>query len=235
MKDPYIQRNGTLKNKLGIEEYDDLNNAERDIGFVKLIDVGKAFKKRYNAEFFKSIHKHIFEDIFDWAGEFRTVPIEKIEVVIPGLSLQYSEPKDITKDLDVALDILNNTSWQGKNIDELSLEFTQNLARIWRVHPFRDGNTRTTLAFADIYAKEHGFPMDISMLLDQLSRITDERGRIKRYSIRDKFVLAALDQKDYPEPEHLTMLIKSAIQEGINQEKERHINILGKNTDEEER
>ncbi len=235
MKDPYIQRNGTLKNKLGIEEYDDLNNAERDIGFVKLIDVGKAFKKRYDAEFFKSIHKHIFEDIFDWAGEFRTVPIEKIEVVIPGLSLQYSEPKDITKDLDVALDILNNTSWQGKNIDELSLEFTQNLARIWRVHPFRDGNTRTTLAFADIYAKEHGFPMDISMLLDQLSRITDERGRIKRYSIRDKFVLAALDQKDYPEPEHLTMLIKSAIQEGINQEKERHINILGKNTDEEER
>ena len=235
MKDPYVQSNGTLKNKLGIKEYDDLNKAERDIGFVKLIDVGKALKKRYDAEFFKSIHKHIFEDIFDWAGEFRTVPIEKIEVVIPGLSLQYSEPKDITKDLDAALGILNNTNWQGKNIDELSLEFTQNLARIWRVHPFRDGNTRTTLAFADIYAKEHGFPMDISMLLDQLSRITDESGRIKRYSIRDKFVLAALDEKDYPEPEHLTMLIKTAIQEGINQEKERHINILGENADGDER
>ena len=37
--------------------------------------------------------------------------------------------------------------------------------------------------------------MDISMLLDQLSRVTDENGRIKRYSIRDKFVLAALDKK----------------------------------------
>ena len=37
MKDPYIQENGTLKNKLGIEEYDDLNKAEKDIGFVKLI------------------------------------------------------------------------------------------------------------------------------------------------------------------------------------------------------
>lgn len=73
------------------------------------------------------------------------------------------------------------------------------------------------------------------MLLDQLSRITDESGRIKRYSIRDKFVLAALDEKDYPEPEHLTMLIKTAIQEGINQEKERHINILGENADGDER
>ena len=44
MKDPYIQENGTLKNKLGIEEYDDLNKAEKDIGFVKLIDVNKAFQ-----------------------------------------------------------------------------------------------------------------------------------------------------------------------------------------------
>lgn len=61
MKDPYIQENGTLKNKLGIEEYDDLNKAEKDIGFVKLIDVNKAFKKRYDAEFFKTIHKHILE------------------------------------------------------------------------------------------------------------------------------------------------------------------------------
>lgn len=227
MEDPYIQENGTLKNKLGIKEYNDLNDAERDIGFVKLIDVNKAFTKRYDAEFFKAVHKHIFEDIFDWAGKFRTVPIEKIEVVIPGLSLHYSEPKDISKDLDVALDILNDTSWKGKNIDEISSEFTEDLARIWRVHPFRDGNTRTTLAFADIYAREHGFPMDISMLLNQLSRVVDENGKIRRYSIRDKFVLAALDKKDRPEPEHLTLLIKTAIQEGINQEKERHGDILG--------
>ena len=35
MKDPYIQENGTLKNKLGITEYKELNNAEKDIGFVK--------------------------------------------------------------------------------------------------------------------------------------------------------------------------------------------------------
>ena len=38
MKDPYIQENGTLKNKLGITEYKELNNAEKDIGFVKLIE-----------------------------------------------------------------------------------------------------------------------------------------------------------------------------------------------------
>ena len=53
MKDPYIQPNGTLKNKLGIKEYDELNSAEKDIGFVKLIDIGESFKQKYNKEYLK--------------------------------------------------------------------------------------------------------------------------------------------------------------------------------------
>ena len=58
MKDPYVQKNGTLKNKLGIEEYKELNAAEKDIGFVKLIDIGEAFKQKYDASYIKNIHKY---------------------------------------------------------------------------------------------------------------------------------------------------------------------------------
>ena len=221
MKDPYIQENGTLKNKLGITEYKELNDAEKDIGFVKLIDIGESFKQKYDAEYIKSIHRHIFEDIFDWAGEFRTVPVYKTEIVIPGLSLEYSAPKNIEKDLNSILEELNSINWSGKNIDEITAQFTEQLARIWRVHPFRDGNTRTTLAFAENYSREHGFPMDIGILLEQLTRLVTPKGDVKRYSIRDKFVLAALDKKDYPEPEHLQILIKQSILSGIQKEKEK--------------
>ena len=56
MKDPYIQENGTLKNKLGITEYKELNDAEKDIGFVKLIDIGESFKQKYDAEYIRNIH-----------------------------------------------------------------------------------------------------------------------------------------------------------------------------------
>ena len=226
MKDPYVQKNGTLKNKLGIEEYNELNAAEKDIGFVKLIDIGEAFKQKYDASYLKSIHKHIFEDIFDWAGEFRTVPVYKTEVVIPGLSLEYSAPKNIERDLNKALDSLNSATWSGKKIDEITYEFTEHLARIWRVHPFRDGNTRTTWAFAEKYSTEHGFPMDIGILLEHLTRSVTPDGRIARYSIRDKFVLAALDKKDYPEPEHLQALIKESILSGVKKEEEKHSKIL---------
>lgn len=226
MKDPYIQENGTLKNKLGITEYKDLNDAEKDIGFVKLIDIGESFKQKYDVEYIKSIHRHIFEDIFDWAGEFRTVPVYKTEIVIPGLSLEYSSPKNIEKDLSVILEELNSINWSGKNIDEITVQFTEQLARIWRVHPFRDGNTRTTLAFAENYSREHGFPMDIGILLEQLTRLVTPKGDVKRYSIRDKFVLAALDKKDYPEPEHLQILIKQSILSGIQKEKEKQSKLL---------
>lgn len=226
MKDPYIQDNGTLKNKLGIKEYKELNDAERDISFIKLIDIGEAFKQKYDANYLKSIHKHIFEDIFDWAGEFRTVPVYKVEAVIPGLSLEYSAPNNIEHDLNKALDTLNSINWGEKDIDQITSEFTEHLAHIWRIHPFRDGNTRTTLAFAENYAREHGFPMDIGILLEQLPRITDSKGNITRFSIRDKFVLAALDKKDYPEPEHLRRLIKLSIQTGIKKEKERQNKLL---------
>lgn len=226
MKDPYIQENGVLTNRLGITDYKDLNKAEKDIGFVKLIDIGETFKQQYNAEYLKSIHKHIFEDIFDWAGEFRTVPVYKTEVVIPGISLEYSAPKNIEKDLNVVLAELNDVNWSGKNIDEITAKFTGELAKIWRVHPFRDGNTRTTLAFAENYSREHGFPMDIGILLDHLTRLVTPKGDIVRYSIRDKFVLAALDEKDYPEPEHLQALIKQSILVGIKKEKEKQAKLL---------
>ena len=226
MKDPYIQENGTLKNKLGITKYKDLNDAEKDIGFAKLIDIGESFKQKYDVEYIKSIHRHIFEDIFDWAGEFRTVPVYKTEIVIPGLSLEYSAPKNIEKDLSVILEELNSINWSGKNIDEITVQFTEQLARIWRVHPFRDGNTRTTLAFTENYSREHGFPMDIGILLEQLTRLVTPKGDVKRYSIRDKFVLAALDKKDYPEPEHLQILIKQSILSGIQKEKEKQSKLL---------
>ena len=54
------------------------------------------------------------------------------------------------------------------------------------------------------------------ILLDNLSRKFDENGRITQYSIRDKFVLAAIPKQYSPEPEHLNALLKKAIVSGIS-------------------
>lgn len=215
MKDPYVLKNGTLKNLLGITDYEELKQAEKDIAYVKLINAEEEIKRPCDIRLLKRIHKHIFEDIFEWAGEFRTIPLYKEERVIPGVSLEYAEPQNIEKELTKRLEEMNSINWKGKGIDEITKQFTKELAKLWRIHPFRDGNTRTTLAFAEKYSREHGFPMDIGILLEHLTRSVTPDGRIARYSIRDKFVLAALDKKDYPEPEHLQALIKESILSGV--------------------
>lgn len=228
MKDPYIQENGTLKNKLGIKDYSQLNNAEKDIAFAKIINAAQATKTKFDVEYYKSIHKHIFEDIFDWAGEFRSVPIYKQEIVIPGLSLNYAPVKEIEPRMRDVLERMNNVKWNAiPTLDEKSMIFTKYLAEIWAIHPFRDGNTRTTLTFAEQFAREHGFPLELGGLLNNLTRKISPSGEVVQYSIRDKFVLAAIPEEYSPEPEHLNILIHQAIVQGIKQhieELQEHLN-----------
>ncbi|MBO6145882.1 MAG: Fic family protein [Bacilli bacterium] len=210
MTDPYTNENGVLKNKLGIKKYEELNKAEADIGFIKLISIDSVELDKFDENLIKRIHKHIFEDIFDWAGEYRTVPIVKEELVLPGYSIPYSDYKDISKDLTTKLNELNSIPWQNLSTKEIASKFARKMALIWRVHPFRDGNTRTMLSFAYLYSKEHNFPFDMKTFTDGLSR-KFENGKVVDYSIRDKFALACLDQKDYPEVEHLARVFENSI------------------------
>lgn len=217
MKDPYILENGTLKNKLNITDEKELKKAEKDIGYVKLMSIGELSEEKCDAQILNKIHKHIFEDIYDWAGEYRTVPMIRIEEIIPMVSLEYTKPKDIEKELKVKFDKINKEKWDGKTQDEKIKTLTKHVSSIWKTHPFRDGNTRTTLAFTQILAKKQGIDLDLGKILNDLGRKYDENGKVKRWNVRDRFVLAALDENNYPEPKWLEDLLKSAV---IQEEKD---------------
>lgn len=211
MKDPYLDANGMLKNKLGIKSSKELSEAEAAIGFLKLINIDSISIDFFDPDLLKRIHKHIFEDIFEWAGEYRTVPLVKEEIVLPGYSIPYSAPREIPKALKEQIHALNSISWQKMSKEEIASTFARKIALLWKVHPFRDGNTRTILSFSYLYAKEHGFPLDMQTFTENLSRSYTEDGTITRYSVRDKFVLASLDDKDYPEVQHLAQIFELAM------------------------
>ena len=211
MNDPYVYDNGVLKNKFNINSQDELEKVEANIGFIKLMIVDSLHIDYFDEESLKKIHKHIFGDIYDWAGKYRVMPLYKEELVLPGCSITYSDYRDISKDLKEQLNSLNSIVWQNLDTSEIANLFARKLALLWKVHPFRDGNTRTILSFACLYAKEHGFPFDMETFTEELSRKEDENGKVTAHSVRDKFVLACLDEKDYPEVQYLANVFERAI------------------------
>lgn len=211
ISDPYIYEDGTLKNKLNIRDYQELRKAEADIGFLKLINVDSVKANGLDDELLRKIHYHIFENIYDWAGEYRTVPVYKTELVIPGISLRYADVGNISKELRKKMIELNMINWDLDDIDQLAYTFARKIAVMWKIHPFRDGNTRTFLSFAYIFAKANGFPFDIELFTKELNRTHDDNGKVINYSVRDRFVLASLDDDHYPEVGPLASLFKAAM------------------------
>lgn len=134
----------------------------------------------------------------------------KIEEVIPMVSIDYAEPKNIKKELESEIKKINKENWKNKDLDEKIKTITKYASSIWRTHPFRDGNTRTTLAFTQILAKKQDIDLDLGKILNDLGRRYNENGRVTRWSVRDRFVLAALDENNYPEPQWLEDTLKSA-------------------------
>ncbi len=210
-KDPYVYPNGVLINRLGIKDHDQLAFAEKEFLAHKVISTELVESDNLDFLLLKRIHAYIFDELFTWAGEFRTVPLIKAErLFIPGLSIDYSPPAKIKREVVHILNELNAIRWGNKSLDEIATLFATKIAELWRTHPFRDGNTRAIMGYAKIYAYERGFPMNMSYFTDILSAPTDENGKQIGLSLREMFVGACLDE--FPEPQHLINQFKKAIQ-----------------------
>lgn len=211
MKDPYVYEDtGTLKNKFGIKDEEELRKAESDISFVKLLTVDSFVDcTKFDLEYIKNIHKYVLGDIYDWAGEFRTVPMEKPEDVLGGDTVRYAYPKEIVPHAEQCLNEINRINWNAKELDDKAMNFTKLIAELWQVHPFRDGNTRTIVTYAFRFAEEHGFRMDRNLLLDNFTYV--------------RKALVKASDGEYSEYEYLYKIIKDSIQRGKNDNINDHI------------
>lgn len=106
------------------------------------------------------MHEYIFRDLFEWAGVPRTISIYKEEDVLGGQSVEYSEPFDIVNDVRHVLSEMRAKEWSNMSLRQQAYEFCDSLARLWKVHPFREGNTRTTITFCCQFADERGFSLN---------------------------------------------------------------------------
>ena len=172
MNDPYLYDDvPVLKNKLGIKDYDKLRQAEADICFAKLLSVGSIEHDKLDDEYLRAIHKHILGDVFDWAGNYRIVQMEKPEEILGGDTIRYAFPKDIAPQTKQYLKEINKQKWNSMSVTTRAAKFTELFASLWQVHPFRDGNTRSVVAFSAQFAKEKGFPFNFQLLLQNFGYV----------------------------------------------------------------
>lgn len=171
MKDIYLYEDcQVLINKLGIRNQQELDDAEADYVTYRLKNLALyPLKGNYDYEHFLQMHRYIFQDIYDWAGQQRKLNIYKEEPVLGGLSVDYSDVFDIQNDASHALAEMTATKWHELNQAEKAKNFSKSLAKLWKVHCFREGNTRTTLTFCCQYADENGFPVN-RVLFEQNSQ-----------------------------------------------------------------
>ncbi|WP_022761719.1 Fic family protein [Butyrivibrio sp. AD3002] len=86
----------------------------------------------------------------------RNISIYKEEDVLGGQSIEYSDPFDIVNDVHHVLSDMREKPWKSMDNDTVTIEFCDSLAKLWKIHPFREGNTRTTVTFCCQFIDDQG-------------------------------------------------------------------------------
>lgn len=159
--DPYSQ-DGVLKNKFGEKDPKKLEILEKRStirGWIKLQNELIATPNlNLDAALIKKIHKSLFEDVYDWAGEYRTVNIVKGKTMFANALYVPAALEDLVTKLNRDITSKSITS---NNISEKLAYYYGELNMI---HPFREGNGRTQKIFIEKVANELGYTLQLEKI-----------------------------------------------------------------------
>lgn len=172
MRDPYLYNDvDVLVNRADIKDSDLLRKAEADITNLAMTAIYEREYVKFNIDTLCDIHRTIFGQIYDWAGEFRTIQMVKYEDVLGGDTVRYAYPKDIKKELTATMKEIGKLKRTGDNDHDVIFKIVRIIASVWHTHPFREGNTRTVIVFAVLLAKHFGFEVNHELFKEHSSYV----------------------------------------------------------------
>ncbi|HZZ40209.1 MAG TPA: Fic family protein [Acidobacteriaceae bacterium] len=180
-EDPYAYPGTTvLRNLLDIHDGTRLEAFEVEISTLRseepLPDGG------FDPPHYCSVHRHLFQDVYEWAGQYRTVRTAK-----GGNAFCY--PENISTQMDALFQELHEGQFlQHRSRDVFLSGITRFLGELNAVHPFREGNGRSQLVFLGLLGTTFGHPFDFQ----KLDRETFLPAMIASYSGDRRRLLAEL-------------------------------------------
>ena len=107
-----------------------------------------------------TIHRRLFEGVFSHAGQIRQYNITKPEWVLKGDTVTYASQESIRATLDYDFAAEKQFSYEGLSAAAAVTHLAKFTSDIWQIHPFSEGNTRTTAVFIIKYMKTFGFKVN---------------------------------------------------------------------------
>lgn len=151
--DPYAYKGTTtLKNKLGLRDAAQLEAFELEMTTLRASEALP--RGKFDAIHYRRVHRHLFQDVYSWAGKYRTVRTAK-----GGNPFCY--PEYIDGEMTKLFATLPVASREGGS-DHFIAEAARFLGELNAIHPFREGNGRSQLAFMDMLGNHAGFPLDFA-------------------------------------------------------------------------
>jgi len=117
----------------------------------------------YSVAGLAAIHRAIFEGVFKHAGRFRDYDISKKEWVLRGDSVLYGRWQDLRMAIEYDLGQEHQFDYTGLNKDQMVEHLAKFVSGLWQIHPFCEGNTRTTAIFTIKYLRSQGFSVNNDM------------------------------------------------------------------------
>ena len=143
------------------------------------------------------IHKILFKDIYEWAGTFRNLNIYKEEPILTGLSVKYSEYKNINRDLNSLDKRFKSTKWNELSYEDTIDEVILIISKLWKIHCFREGNTRAVTTFLYLLMKQINLKVNVLFISNHAK------------FFRNALVMASIDE--YSEFEHLKNILLDSV------------------------
>ncbi|MCL1603590.1 Fic family protein [Succinatimonas hippei] len=112
-----------------------------------------------------SIHQSIFDGIFKFAGKIRDYNITKKEWVLRGDTVLYVSAPDIKASIEYDLDKEKKFKFSGLSLSDIANHIARFTADLWQIHPFGEGNTRTTAVFIIKYLRSLGFKVENNLFI----------------------------------------------------------------------
>ena len=140
---------------------------ECDLVSTRIVQLLEEDNFELSVDYIKNIHKYLFKDVYEFAGEFRKVDFSKHERILNNDSVAYGDHKLLEQSLDYDITLEKNKNYNEMNIVDVINNITDFSSRIWQIHPFREGNTRTTALFIEKYLVSLGYDVDNTMFKEK--------------------------------------------------------------------